>query len=466
MFRKTRIEYWRQTVLAFSTSAIVLLSACGGSDKASTSRSPTVDNTPNLKLELPASLTGGQQNSPAPAPGFASVASAKNTAGTGEPCGFIGDDGEDHFQNGYKITKFMVSAIATWSCIGDLLIDVSNFVEHDGVIHATDNDNSSPNYDPEDATHYSVTDDSDSQTTVRLYYDYSRDNPPQVGEDPQFYISWHESADDVLQGKIVIDARTINKPNRKADDPVQMRMDFNYSSTEKTADMFLRFDESNPWADGFRIHLVKEMDANPLQKVYLARGLIEMKAQFLPADGISEIPDIRFYTVSNRAGDGAAIAEFQDVSLPLKLSGGIIDNHLGNYLFSKSDTYFFDANSNWDWIYKTVSTAEFRGGRTTPASGGTWIPFDPSLDLIIAAFQLDTDYFTGSKCANIGDDCAPLLNSIFNHDEDFGGQEFNQGSDPMDWRSEAIASPAYLESVYPNGMNWNNAFEFSFTPSN
>lgn len=465
MFNNIRNKDWRQASLAGLTATLVLLSGCGGGDSGNSTRSPVVDNTPNIQLALPVSLTGGQQNTPPAVQAKASIAAASDSGGTGEPCGFVGDDDEDHFRNGYKITKLLVSAIATWSCIGDLLIDVSNFIDHDGSIHATDNDISSPDYDPEDATHYSVTDDSDSQTTVRLYYGFERNNPPTSGSDPQFYISWNESGDDVLEGRIVIDARNINQANRNPEDPTMMRMDFLYTDTEKTVDMFLRFDESNQWAEGFRIHLVKDMNADPLQKVYLARGLIDMKAQFLPAEGISEIPNVQVYTVSNRAGHGAAIAEFVDVSLPMKLSGGIIENHLGNYLFTKNDTYFFDERGNWDWIHKTVASAEFRGGRTTPATEGTWIPFDPSLDLIVDELGLDKDYFTGSKCAISGDDCTQLISAVFSHHEDFGGQEHNQGSDPMDWRSDALASPIPLESIYPNGVDWTGAFDFSFVPS-
>lgn len=460
MLNKTKNTTLGRSLLSIITASAILLAGCGGGKNDSKLQA---DNTPDIRIDIPASLTGGPRAKQAQAKQNANM-TASTRAGTGEPCSYIGDKDEDHFRNGYKLTKLLVSAIATWSCIGDLLIDVSNFVEHDGTIHATDNDFSSPDYDPEDPTHYSVVDDSDSQTTVRLYYAYDREAPPQEGEDPQFYISWNESADDVLEGRIVIDARNINNGKRKAEDPIMLRMDFLYTDFEKTADMFLRFDEGNQWAEGFRIHLVKDMNANPLEKVYLARGLIEMKAQFLPVDNIAEVPDIRLYTVSNRSGKGAAIADIQDMSLPLKISGGFIDNHLGNYLFSKNDTYFFDEDGGSDWIYKTVPSAEYRGGRNTPETGGTWIPLDPSLDMIVEELALDSDYFTGSKCVNIGDDCTQLLNAVFKFSLR-GLQEQNEGEDPKDWRSDAIANPVYLDSIYPNGVNWEGAFNFDFVPS-
>jgi hypothetical protein len=82
--------------------------------------------------------------------------------------------------------------------------------------------------------------------------------------------------------------------------------------------------------------------------------------------------------------------------------------------------------------------------------------------MIALELALGADYFTGSKCAEIGDDCTDLLNAVFT--DGFADQEENQGSDPMDWRSDAIAMPEYLSSVYPNGIDWSGAFDYAFTP--
>jgi len=198
--------------------------------------------------------------------------------------------------------------------------------------------------------------------------------------------------------------------------------------------------------------------------VYTARGLLDMKAQFLPAPGITEVPDVRVYSISDSFGNGASIAEFQEISLPLPLNI-FMGNHLGNYVFTKTDIYYFEDDMDWDYINKTVTASEFRGGRTTPATGGTWIPFDPSLDVIVSGLALDPAYFTGNQCAVTGDDCNDLFNTINNFLDGFAGQEQNQGSDPMDWRSTELATPDYLSTVYPNGIDWTGAFEFSFTPS-
>ena len=48
--------------------------------------------------------------------------------------------------------------------------------------------------------------------------------------------------------------------------------------------------------------------------------------------------------------------------------------------------------------------------------------------------------------------------------EGFGEQERNQGADPGDWRSDALAAAQFPDSVYPNGVDWAGAFEPVFAP--
>lgn len=71
---------------------------------------------------------------------------------------------------------------------------------------------------------------------------------------------------------MLVDALLINGKQRKLKDPVAMRMDFT-------------FDAGNAWADGFRIQVTHDLNANPLP------------------------------TVSDRLGKGAAIGRLVDVNL-------------------------------------------------------------------------------------------------------------------------------------------------------
>lgn len=441
---------------------VITLTACSGG--GSGGNGSTNDEVLNLDMQIPSSLTGGPVSTAVVSPTAITAASSSSDI----PCAFQGpQDENDPFRNGYEMTKFMVSAVAAWTCWADTLIEIAGYVPHDGRITATENQTDVVNYDPSDPTHYSVTDDSATQTTARLYYGYGRDVPPLPGEDPQFFLSWNEDDNGDVQGRMIIDATGIDPASRDPQDPIMMRMDFHFTASEKHVDMFLQFDEGNPWAEGFRIELTKDLTAAPFEQVFTARGTINAKRQFLDVPSISELPVLRMYTVSDQAGEGAAVADLQSVALPLELNA-TTGNYLGDYLFDKLDTYFFDADQTagqpWDWIHKTVTYAEYRGGRTTPLTGGSWLPvFDPSLDQIVTELGLPGTYFTGNQCANIGDDCTELLNAIF--EDGFADQEPNQGMDPGDWRSTAIQNPVYLDSVYPNGSDWSGAFDFSFTPT-
>ncbi len=452
-------QHPRKLLLSFAVAGITSLTLYGCQlGKEETKVDPN-HSAVKLSLNLPASMTGADSSS-------TSARGMHLAATRSSPCWYPGVADEEPFRNGYNMNKFMVSAVATWTCVADTAIEIVNYVPHDGDIHHTKNDTQADNYKSDEPTHYSVSDDTATQTTVRLYYGYDRATPPTADSHPGFFLAWNKTSDDDLAGRIVFDAMEVNPQRENKEDPVIMRMDFTYSAQQKFATMYLQFDDNNPWADGLRIEVTQDLLANPLNQVFTARGLMAMKAQFSPADGISELPRLQMFTVADQLGEGATAAEFADLSLalPLNASSG---NHLGNYLFTKTDLYFFDADQStsepWDYIYKTVTASTYRGGRTTPASGGTWLPFDPSQDMIINALQLDANYFTGSACAAVGDDCNALLNAIIR--DGFAGQEKNQGADPGDWRSSAIAAPAYLSTVYPNGSDWTDAFTMEFTPA-
>ena len=185
-----------------------------------------------------------------------------------------------------------------------------------------------------------------------------------------------------------LDVVTIAGIDRQSDDPAAMRLDFTYTESQKLATMYLKFDGGNEWANGLRIEVTEDLGVNPLTQVYLARGLLDMKRQFVATPGVPELPVFQMFTVSDRLGSGAAIADFIDVALPLELNAAT-GNNLGDYIFSKQDKYFFDEREAWDWVDKSITTSQYRGNRTTPATGGTFEPFDPSLDIIITALMLD-----------------------------------------------------------------------------
>ncbi|MFV2055826.1 MAG: hypothetical protein ACC707_05125 [Thiohalomonadales bacterium] len=437
--------------------AVSLLVGCDSNEQQDTGATPGL-----FSMSIPDSMTGGASLASKTIAAKAGVALAASGA-TDVPCSFLGSDDEDLFRNGYEMTKFMVSVVATWTCVADNAIILSDHVANDGAIVATDNSKTATAYDPEEPTHYSVSADSVSQSTIRLYYDYAVDLPPTISDLPGVYLSWDEAENGDVQGKLIIDITGLAASNIDPEDPIAMRLDFDNNSSRKLANMVLLFDTSNQWADGFRVEVVKDLTMPANQQVFTARGLLSMKGQFLPANGVTEVPTLKMFTVSDAFGGGAAIAQFDDIALPLEIN---TQNNMGNYIFSKRDKYFFDANQKsakpWDWIFKTIIRSEYRGGRTTALTGGTFEPLDPSLDIIIAALGLDENYFTASQCGDLNSSCDQFLDAVFA--DGFAGQEMNQGSEPDDWRVAAIQAATSLDSVLPVGDSWDTVFNQEFTP--
>jgi len=202
----------------------MLFWVCGESNNTSSSKEQSI----TLDLGLPNSLTGGT-------PASASLQSfdVSTRSGTGMPCVYLGSEDDDPFRNGYEMTNFMVSAVAAWTCIADTLIAVADIVPHDGGIHATDNEKGAFGYDSEDPTHYQISDDSETQTTIRFYYGYERSSPPQHQDEAQFYLVWTAEENSTARGRLIIDSQAINADDRDPDDPVMARMDFDFDLDQK-----------------------------------------------------------------------------------------------------------------------------------------------------------------------------------------------------------------------------------------
>lgn len=450
---------YRITSIALLSASLLFLGACNKGDDTGPA---AVDNSISLDLKLPNSLTGGKTSSNSSQTLIRALKTV-NGGGADLPCAYVGSDHDNPFDNGYEMTKFMLQIIATWSCVADTIINVVDnpLIPHDGSIIETNNVYGSATYDGDEPTHYSVSQDNSRQTTLRLFYGYDRMTPPSADSKPGVYLSWDGLEDDDVQGKMIFDLDGLTPVNRDPKDPVRMRMDFSHDAVQRSASMYLEFDANNPFANGFRIDVTKDLKANLTQHVYTARGLLDVKAQFLPVASISELPQLRMYTVADAFGEGAAIAEMKDVSLPLMLDA-LTNNNLGDYLFSKVDQYYFDADQNktqaWDYIHKEVTMAEYRGGRTTQEDSGS-----PTLADIRGFLGLSNSYFIGSECGDLYSNCVDMINAIFQ--AGYANYEQNQGQLPNDWRAAAIAQAQYLPSVYPDGQSdWSMAFEMSFTP--
>jgi len=190
----------------------------------------------------------------------------------------------------------------------------------------------------------------------------------------------------------------------------------------------------------------------------VARAKMDLKAQFTSDASmdtfISETPVYNVYTMASSTGAGAAIAEMSDIGLGFNLAVG---SHLGNFLFEKTDIFFFSAIGDSEYVNKSITTAIYKGGRTANAT--TMNDIEGYLDL--------SDTYYDDTCNDTTTDCDTMFTALFS-DPDFGGQEQNSGADPGDARSttiNAVTSTSYLSSVYPTGSTtWDSVFDMTFTP--
>ena len=450
--------------------AIFIYSLLAGCGTATEEEQPINSTNFSIGLELPDSLTGGLLSENPPTALKSTVVSISNRTSIGVPCAYYGvNDKNTIFDNGYNTTRYTISIMASRTCIADLFIDIVSYTPHDGIFHETDNDTLANDYNSTEPTHYIITDDSDTQTTSRLYYGFDRSSPPTSQSLPGFLLSWNKQGEDVV-GRLIMNNTLILGQDVAYGEPANMRLDFSSTQDTKKADMFLQYDQQTKWVDGARIEIIKDLSVSPLVQVFTTRGLIKMNSQMVDIPSIIEVPKVQFYTVSDAFGNGAAIGNFQDVSLVLMLNEAE-NNNLGNYLFSKRDIYFFNGESDWEYIDKLITSATYKGGRTTPDDGGSIDPFNLSLDLIIASLNLDIDYFTGSICGDDGSSCTELLNAfqwsgfsaldpnVGEEPDDWRVNAFTMGTVPFDWRTIPLLTAMNQESIYPNGLNWDGAFD-------
>ncbi len=426
--------------LLLSVFISYLLIACEDGSDAGHQRN---SNAVQADLNLPESLTG-----PRASVGGRELGGAfARDGGDDFDCAYTGPENEEIFRNGYNMSKFMLSAVGTWTCIGDRIVEISVFIPDDGKVYETEHDGAAVDYDPSEPSHYRLTRVGDNKFTLHLYYSYAHGLSLPSDAQAGFYYAWLES-DSKTTGRMIIDTQALDGSD--PEDPVKTRMDFEYGDTQKKVDMYFSFDENNNFSDGFRIQVTKDLQANSDEHVFTAISKLNMIEQFEgPISGVSEIPVIDVFTVSNASGDGAALAEISDLAFPLEID---VSNHLGNYISNKVDTYVFDAQSNWEWIYKTFDSAELRGSDRNVSS--------ITLDLVESLLGLGGDYFD-NFCDVPGADCTDFINAVYDLGE--YDQEGNQGSDPGDWRSNAISASSQLDSVYPEGFStWEGVFEFDF----
>lgn len=415
-----------------------LLFVAGCEDDASTDKS-----APTTSMEFPQSLTGAEVTPPALTRGLMNPRAVHN----GDiHCGFEGVAGDDPFRDGYNMTKFLVSAVATWQCFADSIIIIVAAIPFptDGTFVEFDPDPS----DPDGPTGIRVTDNSSNQRTIELFFN---GNTTTAG----VYLSWSFGTN--FEGKLILSSAVMNDPSDPgfdADEPNNLRMDFANNGTTQTADMIISFPGTNLWAEAFRIDAVKTLSDSS----FVVRGIMSMKGQWDPTYAGLAVPTLKMFGVSDSAGLGAAMSQFVDLGTNFDLGGG---ETLGSYDFTMDDRYYFLANGTSEWINKSLTSATYVGGRT--ASG-------PTLANVDSVLGLGGTYFTAPCDATAPSDCTDLFTAIFVNG--FGGKDSNSaGPEPTGSRKTALDAGAFLATSCPADaasctFDDTDVFDQSFTPTN
>lgn len=431
------------TILALGAVLVLGISGCKSNDSDSETtletRTTTSDtlSTPKLSLSVPESLTGGTATSNQAHkqdPRFAATDS-------GPDCNFAGQEQTDPFQNGRSMTQWLTGMASAQLCLADFLVEVgkSAAIPADGKPWPL----LSP--DPEAPTYLSLEKNSSSQYTMKLYWGEDTTSADQ-------YISWNTSGG-VTRGKMVMFADAMGGTN--SDAPDRVRVDFSQSSAENKVDVYIAFPDANTFMNGFRIELTEDptLTAATANR-FTVRAIMALKDQFM-ADWdtsyrqyITEVPALKIYTIANADGDGAASA--------LVSNQGMGMGTLGYYLFDKTDQYFFAATGNSQYIHKAITSATYKGAKTSTTTVDNYL--EGLLGLATGTLASCT---SGSSTA-----CTSFIGAMFAVGQ--GGLEGNSGSDPGDGRStiiKGLTSASYLASPYPDGAtSWNGVFDLTFTP--
>ena len=468
-----------------AAALLMLLGACGGGGggggDSSTNSVPAF--APALQMGFPATITG---NSGGGGPASLSAASLSATslslgnsdedfraAHDGGPhCDFDGQNENDPFRNGFTMTRFLAGHTAAWICFADFL----NLVVAQGIFFGwiTPDGSFLDITDPMDPTGPTglVVLDSGTKKEVWLYF------LGNMAPNAAIYVAWNVGASST-EGKLVVNVANLMAPppgNLAADPeaPTHMRMDFTFTDTAKTAEMFLAFDPDNnlawdnPWADGFRIQAVKTLSDGSFD----LWGFMALKQQFdslyaAAYPGDNGLANLNMLAVSDAAGKGAAIAQMDDIGVVLAYEVNpapfAVLESLGDFLFTKNDEYYFLSSGTAEFIKKNVVSATYKGGKDL-AGGASPIDTDAQVD---AALGLAGEYANCTAAPGTTTDCPAVLNALFAGGS-FGAEgNIGGATPPADSRQPELAGMTPLNQAFPTGLNsWAGVFNMTFTPTN
>jgi hypothetical protein len=459
----------RKAMLLGSVMLVALLFLAACSDEDSTAPTTTPDPTPagsisapSVAMALPASMTAAT-----PATATLSVAQAN-----GDPNCDFGNE-SNPFENGYTLTKFLVSLSQGQTCFADFIIEqiTTNALPFVGVGLVPTGDTTAG-----EPTHFQIEQSTDGNTyQVWLFFDGT-------GTTPSVYATWTTATGGDLSGQLIF-----TETSGTGGEPDAVRVDFSRSATSDTNKIYIRFPNTGTHnMEGFRVEVTRTGTSPDSQ--YVARGRMSMLGQWggnnLPTTETFVTPSLSMVAVANEAGLGAAIASFDNVAIHMAsvdtdLSDGDQSFSFGSYQYTVSDKAYFLADGTEEWInkgsisgatYVNTSGSNVRSDSTGGVQVGVLVNCLEDTDCTafgLPDMQLGTDYFTSTCYDTQADpptaDCTTFVQGIY--DWGFLNTPNSTGPEPSgDFRQAFLAAAVQLTSVWPTGENATTTFAIPAAP--
>ena len=336
-------------------------------------------------------------------------------------------EGENLFENGYTMTKFLVVLSENQACWADLLMTATHASYiNEGKI-STGN-----------TTGLSAYQIDQSGDTYQLWFWFAS------AASPTFYMTWTGTSSTNSSG------RFINAQLSDATaDLSAVRFEFTRSTTSAVNKIYVKYaNDASFDAEGFHSEVTKTTSGSVIS--YVAKGILSFKSQFgdnIPAD-VTEKPNLSMVTVSDGDGKGAAIADFTNVAIRFKDTTW----DLGAYLFTLKDRLYFDANGASEWQKKEITTATYAG--STVRSGIDLLTIIDCLQINSCfgeTIDLPDTYFTSPCDATDNADCTDFIQAVY--ETGWGGNYDNSDTaeDTNDGRYTELNNAVQLTTVWPSG---------------
>jgi hypothetical protein len=413
---------------------LLIMSGCKNEEEdqttiITTAPAPATVSVPSLQMGVPTSMTYTDTSTAALHNEGYNAAVTSVTDENGCP---ILKEGEDFFDNGFTMTRFLVVLSENQACYADRFISIAD--EYLGPYLNL----GKTSLGDSGLSAFQI-DHVDDDYSLWFWFDGA--------DDPTFYLTW--TADNAGDSA----GRFINRTQSAAgSDPMSVRFEFTRNDSVDENAVFVAY-ESDTSSDLEGFHTVVGRTTSDTETSYLAKGIIGFARQFATnlSEAVDFTPSLRMVTVSNAAGEGAVIADYTDVGIRIR-ADATADLDMGTYRYTLQDKVYFNEDASTDWQYKEITDATYVGNdpRTGDGLAGIILCLETA-DCDNEDITLGAQYFTDTCDATDGADCKDFMQVIFDHG--WGGI-YTNSSDPepsSDSRYQALNNAEQLTELWPSG---------------